>query len=971
MLPRTLPAALAAALLAWGAPARAADRAGARRQFDQARALYLQGEFKESLRTVNDALGADARLGPAYELRARLWHVFGDTTRQKQDAQRALSLLGRNSLDAEELEAQGGAQLLLKQIDEAQATLDSAVQTSKRSASALAARARVWRELGENENAVAELDDAIKAGPQTALWFYARARAHYEMSNDAKAVADLTKALRLNKSFPIAYGLLGAALARQGDFPRGQKAYDRALALDPEYSFAHLGKAAIHLRLGAEAAALQEFEQAIRSDPQDCAPYFNRGEMHWRAGRQEQALSDFRGALDSPKLVGRVAQKIGDRYMSLQLWTDAIDAYAKARDLGRREALLRSAQAWEALKEPRKALANLDEAVQLDPRSAQFLAARGSLEARMGKDKNALDDLTRAVRLAPEDADILVARAGYLASREQPQLALEDYDRAIASDPGCAAAYSGRGALRANAFNEIDKALLDVIKAVELEPDSAVSHFNLGALRMKAGLYLQAIESFDTALALKGPAARILERRAEARSLIGDHVGARRDIELALEKDSESASAYSTLGAIRLHAREYEQSVRDFSQALRFDDGIPAAYARRGRAYGALGLLKAALSDLRRAAELDPRSKETWTDLCQTRRLMKDPKGALRDCDQAIALDSQHGPAYFQRALARLALKQHARVVEDIDTAWQLGARRAEGLLAKAVSHAASRQYKEAHRAYLQAVALDPYVRSPHVGFASGHPEGDDFLSAIVDLDASMRADQRDPYVFVLRADSLHNAEQFDKAVLEYTKAMELDGTLADAYTGRGAALNAQDALEAAQQDFMRAIELAPDDASARIRLAVTLTMRRNYKAALGELGKALKIEPRSAEAHLRAGNVHYFLKDYAKALENYTRAVKDDPLDSNALNGLGLGCFALKRSDDALESFSRAIALNPWSDRYYRNRASVWTSLQKYGNAAGDFRTASMVNTDASLVEEYRRLIEEAESRSARGKSS
>jgi hypothetical protein len=53
-------------------------------------------------------------------------------------------------------------------------------------------------------------------------------------------------------------------------------------------------------------------------------------------------------------------------------------------------------------------------------------------------------------------------------------------------------------------------------------------------------------------------------------------------------------------------------------------------------------------------------------------------------------------------------------------------------------------------------------------------------------------------------------------------------------------------------------------------------------------------------------------------------------------------------------------------SDRYFRNRASVWTSRQKFGNAAGDFHTASMVNTDPSLIEEYRRLIEEAESRSA-----
>ena len=142
--------------------------------------------------------------------------------------------------------------------------------------------------------------------------------------------------------------------------------------------------------------------------------------------------------------------------------------------------------------------------------------------------------------------------------------------------------------------------------------------------------------------------------------------------------------------------------------------------------------------------------------------------------------------------------------------------------------------------------------------------------------------------------------------------------------------------------------------------------MRRSYPSALTELAKALQLEPKNAEAHLRAGNVHYFMKEFAKALENYALAVKDDPLDPNAVNGLALGQFALKRQDEALENFSRAISLDPLADRYYRNRASVWTSRQKFGNAAGDFRTASMVNTDPSLIDEYRRLIDEAESRAA-----
>ena len=140
-MPRTFRAAIAAALLSWAVPARASDRAAARGLFEKARAYQLRGEFKESLQTVNDALREDERLGPAYELRARLWNVFGDTTRQKQDAERALSLLARGSLGAEEILAQGGAQLLLGQTQKALETLDSAVQASKRSPESLAARA--------------------------------------------------------------------------------------------------------------------------------------------------------------------------------------------------------------------------------------------------------------------------------------------------------------------------------------------------------------------------------------------------------------------------------------------------------------------------------------------------------------------------------------------------------------------------------------------------------------------------------------------------------------------------------------------------------------------------------------------------------------------------------------------------------------------------------------------------------------
>jgi Tfp pilus assembly protein PilF len=74
------------------------------------------------------------------------------------------------------------------------------------------------------------------------------------------------------------------------------------------------------------------------------------------------------------------------------------------------------------------------------------------------------------------------------------------------------------------------------------------------------------------------------------------------------------------------------------------------------------------------------------------------------------------------------------------------------------------------------------------------------------------------------------------------------------------------------------------------------------------------------------------------------------------------MGYFALHKYPDALENFSRAIALGATCDRYYRNRASTYSNLKQFRNAATEFRSASLVNTDPGLVEEYQKLIKDAE---------
>ena len=330
---RTIPACLIALSLCT-ASAYGGDRATSRSLLDQAHELFQVGRFRESLHAVNDSIAEDSHNGLALALRARLWHTLNDPVHAREDAARALSQIGGGRLDADALIAQSGAYLIAGDPNKALQSADAAVAASREGGEALAARARAFVELSQLSKAAADLDSALKTNPKVPMWLYARGRVRYELGDNTGAVADLTSALRVNKNFTIAFGLIGASLARQGDYARARKAYDRALSLDGEYSYAYLGRAAIHLRQNDEAAAIKDFESAVRANAQDYAPYLNRGEAHWRAGRREQALADYRSALAAPKLNGDAALLIGDRYMSLQLWHDAADAYTRAHDLG-------------------------------------------------------------------------------------------------------------------------------------------------------------------------------------------------------------------------------------------------------------------------------------------------------------------------------------------------------------------------------------------------------------------------------------------------------------------------------------------------------------------------------------------------------------------------------------------------------------------------------------------------------------
>ena len=138
------------------------------------------------------------------------------------------------------------------------------------------------------------------------------------------------------------------------------------------------------------------------------------------------------------------------------------------------------ANVWLELKEFDIAIADFNEAIRLDPRSAG-VAYQGRGRAWCDK-KNydkAIADCNEAIRLDPGYALAYLTRGVVWSDKKDYDKAMADYNEAIRLDPGYARAYNGRG----NAWNakkDYDQAIADYNEAIRLDPGFAHAYNSRG-----------------------------------------------------------------------------------------------------------------------------------------------------------------------------------------------------------------------------------------------------------------------------------------------------------------------------------------------------------------------------------------------------------------------------------------------------------------------------------------------------------
>lgn len=147
------------------------------------------------------------------------------------------------------------------------------------------------------------------------------------------------------------------------------------------------------------------------------------------------------------------------------------------------------------------ALADLSEAIRLNPTEGPLYINRGLVRVRLNDLSGAIVDYSAAIRLNPKSAIGYNGRGHAHLVEGDEKKAIADFSEAIALNPAGANTYNNRG-LAYSKSGEPDRAIEDFTAAITLNPIYALAYNNRGYVHEQRGRRQIAIEDFRRALLL-------------------------------------------------------------------------------------------------------------------------------------------------------------------------------------------------------------------------------------------------------------------------------------------------------------------------------------------------------------------------------------------------------------------------------------------------------------------------------------
>jgi tetratricopeptide (TPR) repeat protein len=186
-----------------------------------------------------------------------------------------------------------------------------------------------------------------------------------------------------------------------------------------------------------------------------------------------------------------------------------------------------------------------------------------------------------------------------------------------------------------------------------------------------------------------------------------------------------------------------------------------------------------------------------------------------------------------------------------------------------------------------------------------------------------------------------YDQKQWEKAIAEFSKAIDLNPNLARAYGSRGDAYSSEGQFDRAIADYTVAIELDPNNDTAYLDRGNAYDNKSEYSKAIADYTSAVTLNPKLAEAYNNRGYVYFETGDYNRAITDYTMAIELNRNYAEAYYNRAYAHDEKGEFDEAIADYNIAIAINPNDPDAYINRGHVYEEKGKYDEAINDYTRA------------------------------
>jgi tetratricopeptide (TPR) repeat protein len=278
---------------------------------------------------------------------------------------------------------------------------------------------------------------------------------------------------------------------------------------------------------------------------------------------------------------------------------------------------------------------------------------RGLSNAKNGNNDIALADIDQAISLDPENAIAYNNRAFTYLNKGENDLAIDAANQSLSLDRQQATAYNNRGLAYENK-GDYDRAIADLSLALSLDPQLISAYDIRGYAYKSKGEYDRALADYDEAIRLQSADAELYNKRGNVYYSKGDYELALVDYNRALKLKPDFAVVFSNAGNARMDRGEYDRAIADYNKAIGFEPKNAEYFAQRSRAHYAKEDYDRAIADATRVIELSPSNAVAFNTRSASFNFKGDYERAIADATRAIELIPQSANPYRHRGVAYL-----------------------------------------------------------------------------------------------------------------------------------------------------------------------------------------------------------------------------------------------------------------------------------------------------------------------------